>query len=802
MIARLFRKLLSAEALGLILVFLALQIFSYGIASSLRGTELRSTDTQYLFRVCLIAAVMGYGLNKRKRNGFTAAAGMAALGFIGVWILGARLMLPLVDLIASIANLVPQIVPAIQEQIPIDTSAVLEGWAVITQASSALTARWQTWLIGANKNVTVNDALIRSMIWILVTWCLAAWTGWFTGKRSAVHALLPGIVVLAGVLSYSEYRIETVWLMVFIMLLLMGVWNYRNHTMLWERRRVDYSDSILYDNTQAVLFLAISIGVIAFITPSISWRDIRDYFRERNSNEAAEMLGIREQVVPAQNVTIQRPSLPREHLLTEGFAQSQKLVMTIRTGELPPVGNPSFAGEAPRHYWRSTVYDEYMGAGWATSTALPQSYIANTPLVPGLLDGYRLLHMDVQIEQPEGKLFWSGVLYSADVQFRADWRLRPQTSLFADQTALLRGDIFAAATSATAYQADSYIPLVTVEELRLASTDYPDEIITRYLKLPRDLPERVHQLAAEITDEKSNPYDRAKAIESYLRTNYPYDLDVPAPPQDQDVADYFLFDLKRGYCDYYATAMVVLARSSGLPARFVSGYSPGSYDAPNAQYVVRELNAHSWVEVYFPEIGWIEFEPTASQPEIERVETQAEILISNEPASPAEKFLIQLTRTRILYWLAPFNITLFLVILYFSFIERLWILNLAPSNAVSWIYRRYYRMGRPLAGPRTRAETASEFTDKLTRSIEAIRDRSEPAKASKQFNGEAQQLTHIYLLSLFSSHSTSKHDARKSFDLWKRLRRQLLIARLQSFLVRIKMSLVRRHDTQRAAEQM
>jgi transglutaminase-like putative cysteine protease len=797
MIARLSRRILSAEVLGLILVLLALQIFIYGISSSLRGT-----DTQYLFRVSLIGAVIGYGLNRRRWNGFTAAAGITALGILGIWILSARLMLPLFDLVISIAQLVPQIIPAIREQIPIDTSAVLEGWAAITQASSALAARWQTWLIGVNKTVTVNDALIRSMIWILVIWCLAAWTGWFTARRSAVHALLPGLAVLAAVLSYSEYRVVTVWLMVFILMLLMGIWNYKNHTMQWERRRVDYSDSILYDNAQAVLFLAISVGVIAFITPSISWRDIRDYFRERNSNEAAEMLGIREQVVSAQNVTIQRPSLPREHLLTEGFAQSQKLVMTIRTGELPPVVNPSFAEEAPRHYWRSTVYDEYMGAGWVTSAAVPQSFRANTPLVPGLLDGYRLLHMDVKIQQPEGKLFWSGVLYSADVQFRANWRVRPQTSLFADQTALLRGDIFAAATSATAYQAASYIPLVTVEDLRRASTDYPDEIITRYLKLPRDLPERVHQLAAEITDEKSNPYDRAKAIESYLRTNYPYDLDVPAPPQDQDVADYFLFDLKRGYCDYYATAMVVLARSSGLPARFVSGYSPGSYDAPNAQYVVRELNAHSWVEVYFPEIGWIEFEPTASQPEIERVETQAEIPTSNEPASPAEKFLIQLTRTRILYWLAPFTIALFLVILYFSFIERLWILSLAPSNAVSWIYRRYYRMGRPLAGPRTRAETASEFTDNLTRSIEAIRVRSEPAKASKQFKGEAQQLTHIYLLSLFSSHSTSKHDARKSFDLWKRLRRQLLIARLQSFLVRIKMRLVRRHDTQRAAEQM
>src|SRR4030095_5471201 len=131
---------------------------------------------------------------------------------------------------------------------------------------------------------------------------------------------------------------------------------------------------------------------------------------------------------------------------------------------------------------------------------------------------------------------------------------------------------------------------------------------------PNSVPDRVLVLAREITKGMKNPYDKAKAIESYLRANYPYDLEIPDPPKEQDVADYFLFDLKRGYCDYYATAMVVLARASGLPARFVSGYSSGSYDAMNAQYIIRDLNAHSWVEIYFPEIGWIEFEPTASQP--------------------------------------------------------------------------------------------------------------------------------------------------------------------------------------------
>ncbi|HJS17171.1 MAG TPA: transglutaminase-like domain-containing protein, partial [Anaerolineales bacterium] len=743
MIARLLRKLLSAEVLGVILVILSLQMLAYGISSSLRGT-----DTIYSFEICLIAAGLGWILSRSKLGVFYSAVIIAALGLAGIWIVSARLSLPLIDLIASITGLLPQIVPAIQEKIPLDTSVVLDAWTVVAQASKALVARWQTWLLGIDKNVTVNDALIRHMIWSLLIWLLAAWTGWFAARRKAIHALMPSAILLAVVLSYSEFRIYSLWVLVIIMLLLMGLWNYKDHTAQWQRRRVDYSDSILYDNTQAVVFLAILVGSAAFSIPSFSWRDVRDFLRERNSNEAAEMLGIRQQSVPKANTVFQKPSLPREHLLTEGFALSQELVMTVRTGELPPVANPGLTTDAPRHYWRSTIYDEYQGAGWVTSAASPQNYEANTPLVPGLLDGYRLLHLDVQLQQPEGKLFWSGILFSADVPFRADWRLRPRTSLFVDQTALLQADLFAAASSADDYRVDAYVPLATVEELRSAPAGYPEEIRARYLRLPRELPERVHDLAREITRGIENPYDKAKAIESYLRTNYPYDLEVPAPPQDQDVADYFLFDLKRGYCDYYATAMVVLARASGLPARFVSGYSSGSYDAPNAQYIVRELNAHSWAEIYFPEIGWVEFEPTASQPEIERIESEAEIPATDRSVTLTEKFIFQLTNTGILYWITLFVIALFLVLLYFMVLERLWILSFDPARAIAFLYRRYYRMGRSLAGERTRAETASEFTYKLIHTMDELRsNRSNPAKPFNRFPVEACQLTDVYLLS-------------------------------------------------------
>ena len=783
MILRFARGLLTANVIGVLLVFFALQMMTYGISSSLRDT-----DTEYLFPICLTAALVGLCISKTKLNGSQASVLIAALGLIGVWILGARLVSPLLGLLKVITPVIPQLNPALHSRIVLDTAAIAEAWSVIDQASTALTARLQTWMFGLNKDVVVNDALVRNVMWILIMWLFSAWTGWFAGRRNAIASLLPSVLLLALVTSYSERNIETLWLIVSILLLLMGIWNYKNHLFQWEKQKVDYSDSIRYDSGQAVFFFTILIGLFAYITPSISWREIRDYLRDLNrstSSEAAEMLGIREQAISSQNSAVQRPELPRDHLLTGGYAQSQKIVMTISTGELPPVVNLSLIRNLPRYYWRSVTYDVYMGAGWVTSPAPPANYEANTPLLPGLLDEHRLVHLDVQMVQPEGKLFWSGVLFSADIPFIADWRVRPQSSLFADQSALLQADMFAAASNADAYNAQTYVPDVTEDWLRAAATDYPEDIRERYLDLPRTVPERVHQLAQEIVAGKTNPYDKAKAIEAYLRA-YPYDLEVTAPPKDQDVADYFLFELKKGYCDYYATAMVVLARSSGLPARFVSGYASGSYDAPNAQYVVRELNAHSWAEIYFPEIGWIEFEPTGSQPEIERIAEEVVVPMESDEATTASALLNRFRVERILIWISPIIAIFFLSFVYFALIERWIYMRLSPELAIERIYRRLYRLGRPLAGERAPAETAREFSDRLMDKIREIMQQSRFAKLFTRTQDDVNLLTSIYCVSLFSRQNTQKKDAVAAFNTWKNLRLRLMIARVATGLKRNK----------------
>lgn len=149
----------------------------------------------------------------------------------------------------------------------------------------------------------------------------------------------------------------------------------------------------------------------------------------------------------------------------------------------------------------------------------------------------------------------------------------------------------------------------TLTQLKRKST----QIYLNYLQLPDNLPQRVKDLSASLVASETNDYDRAKAIEQYLASKYPYNLDVRSTPRNRDFVDYFLFDLKEGYCSYYASAMTVLARCAGLPARYVEGYMlpPEPVKDDRTTYVVNNMQAHAWVEIYFEGYGWLPFEPTA-----------------------------------------------------------------------------------------------------------------------------------------------------------------------------------------------
>jgi transglutaminase-like putative cysteine protease len=122
---------------------------------------------------------------------------------------------------------------------------------------------------------------------------------------------------------------------------------------------------------------------------------------------------------------------------------------------------------------------------------------------------------------------------------------------------------------------------------------------------------QIQNLAQQVTKGTTNPYDAATAIETYLRgPAFKYTLTPPRTPSGQDPLAYFLFQSRQGYCEYFASAMGDMLRSLGIPVRLVNGYGPGTWDAKTASFVVRESDAHTWVEVYFPQYGWVPFEPT------------------------------------------------------------------------------------------------------------------------------------------------------------------------------------------------
>lgn len=203
------------------------------------------------------------------------------------------------------------------------------------------------------------------------------------------------------------------------------------------------------------------------------------------------------------------------------------------------------------------------------------------------------------------------------------------------------------------YTIESEMPISTGDELRTAAALPNPAQFAEYLQLPRDLPQRVRQLAQQVTASGSTSYDKAKLLEQYLQTTFPY-TNEPKTEQAQsgDFVDRFLFEIKEGYCDYFSSAMAVLSRTIGIPSRWVKGYTAGQQDIADPSfgefpidgtddttgsglYTVRNSDAHSWVELYFPGYGWIPFEATSgfTLPSITPSETSPLPEIITDPAT-------------------------------------------------------------------------------------------------------------------------------------------------------------------------
>ena len=248
--------------------------------------------------------------------------------------------------------------------------------------------------------------------------------------------------------------------------------------------------------------------------------------------------------------------------------------------------------DEPR-YWRVAAYDRYVGDGWVR-TGNPTG---GDDFGGGPVGATRTVEQTVTAKRSLDAVPAAAAPVDVD-------------GIEATRTGF--GDYVSQETieDNQTYTVRSEVPVTTELALRNAGTDYPG-VIEKYYTTAPAATGRVRGLAANITSDAETPYGKAVAIENWLEANKEYSLDVPNP--QGNVVDSFLFEQDAGYCTYYASAMVVMLRSEGVPARFVTGYTEGQRVAKD-EWVVRGTDSHAWVEVYFPDIGWVKFDPTPGGP--------------------------------------------------------------------------------------------------------------------------------------------------------------------------------------------
>lgn len=746
------------------------------------GEVIRGVTWSWLMPVSLVAAACGWGAGASRLKAKQAWLGLTVLGIPGVFAYVGGLFAPLGQLILSVLSLFPQIVLWFSEQMPPDYSPLLAAWADLFDHAASVASRLWAWNLALVSGGTLIDPLAAGLAWNLLLWLAGAWAGWqLRRERQALQALAPGGALLALVLDYTRGEIGLLIVYLAVLLALMGLARNEWRHVQWQQRRVDYAESIVIDTLAMVGMVTIALVLSAAGTPSLSWRELVDKLRgtgQEESERVAESLGLEAPPNVAVSETYRANGLPRRHLLDLPPEQLRDVVLTVSTGELPPLLGALPADIQPARYrWRAITYDAYTGAGWGSSPAQDVPLPANTPLLE-VPPGYHVITQQVERAPDQGAyVYWTGALAQADADIAIAWRTQPS----GEPGPAHNGDMLGALTGPDEYTVISYLPQVSSGALRGAGSDYPPQIIERYMKLPESTPERVLALAYELTRAAPTPYDRALAIESYLRT-FPYTLEVEPPPVGHDVVDYFLFTARQGYCDYYASSMVVLARAVGLPARLVIGYTSGEYNAPDAEYIVRQEDAHSWAEIYFPGVGWVEFEPTAGQPPIVRPgEAGASEATPGLPAgNPAIAWLKTSWRALVASLGGQLLIAGTGLILLFTLWQagELWFLRLLPARqAISRMYSRLEKASPRLLPGLPAGHTPHQLQHVLTRRLKNARQRLLKTLLSPA-EGEIESVVALHVAQVFSQRPPGRAQVRAGIRAWARLRWRLWIARL------------------------
>jgi len=480
----------------------------------------------------------------------------------------------------------------------------------------------------------VRDSLLFLVVMFALYWVISTHAGYaLTRHGDGWLAILPGGLAMFVIHSFDSAVANRIWYLaayLFFSLILIARMTFIHQQAQWQRSRTALPPHISLDFIRYTILATFIIVMLAWNVPALAkalpqankaWQPVRTAWTDTMNNFENLFASLRATVFSYSTVYSPVSSLGRGSTLTD---------------------TPVFQGLAPldtpagvRIYWRARVYDTYQNGQWKTTLDESLDFNPQTgdlPLEPGIsrwqgqFTIISAANFTTLFTPPQP--LWISRSGQLEYGMNPDGTL--DISTFNANPSIGPGE---------SYDSLASISVAPPQELRDSNSNYPSWISERYLQLPSEITPRTRELAAQITVGLETPYDKALAVTKYLRENIQYTPVLEeGPPPNQEPIDWFLFESKTGFCNYYSTAEIILLRSLGIPARWAVGYAQGELvddltlglSDDKSLYFVRQRDAHAWPEVYFNGLGWVEFEPTVSQPDIARLEdTQAAAAANN-----------------------------------------------------------------------------------------------------------------------------------------------------------------------------
>ena len=631
---------------------------------------------------------------------------------------------------------------------------VIDNLDQIRNQGTAFSMRVSGWIATLQGGGQVSDQGLFVFLFTALGLNVVVYLVWWTVRRKQP---LPGLLPLTILMAINAHvghlqRIHMLSFLAFAVLLLArGAYIAYHHR--WTKGQVDYSEELGGDwggsAVAASLTLVIAALIFSFIGTREGWRAIRqavERSRTELSETAEQLFGGVNPPPPSDEEGSGELRITSPNLGDIGapLPRGSDILFTVWTSDpapLPDAVRPSLSPILEsKHYWRSEVYSSYTGRGWETFSTAPAS--AEAPAEPPA-GRYRLEQRYTLLASHRGDLF--GVNQPVSTGDGA-----MLVTAGPDQSLLVIG-------SADQYTVFSYATSATISQMNESGVDYPAPIKDAYLQLPSGLPERVGALAREVAGD-GTPYEKAERLQAYLRQNFRYDLEVKPSPAGRDVVDYFLFESQAGFCSHFATAMAVMLRAAGVPARVAAGYAMGTYVSAIQQYQVPVSSSHAWVEVYFNELGWVEFEPTPAYDvffyEAGQASGSPGLTGSDLPAAP-ERAVIPPA----VWLLAPIVLVILLWAGFFALRRRRELTHSANDLAVSF-YRRV-RNELTWAGlPSSPSSTPHEFR---LNSIHWLGN-------YPRLSDGLQRATDLYVQAAYSNHAPFAHEVRMGEWRWRQAR--------------------------------